>query len=298
MPTQPVVLIADDSATVRALVRLELELAHYAVIEADNGHDAVAMAKANDVSVILLDVQMPGLDGHGALSALKGDARTRDVPVVFLSGSGTSADLVAALQEGAHDYLRKPPEPAELLARVSSAFRMKQLQDQLRDRAAELDSISRTDHLTGLHNRRHAQEHLQSVLAAAKRHHLPLSLLLLDVDHFKQVNDTRGHAGGDDVLFEVAQVLSREVRTEDVVARWGGEEFVVIASHADVEAAQHLAERLRLAVEQSCGVTISIGGASVVGAGDLLPVADRNLYAAKDAGRNRCVVTEVPAQVV
>ena len=290
----PLVLVADDSPTVRAVSCLELESAGYAVLQAENGRHAVELARSHDVDVVLLDVQMPEMTGHEALAALKADPATRDIPVVFLSGSGTGDDVVDALREGAHDYLRKPPVGAELLARVSSAYRVKQLQDQLRERAVELDTLSRTDHLTGLHNRRHAEEHLRVCLAGAKRHGFGVAVLLADVDHFKAVNDSRGHSGGDDVLFEVGQVLSREVRAEDVAARWGGEEFVVVATHTDEAATGQLAERLRTVVESTCGVTISIGAA--VGAGEedaMLSAADRNLYAAKRAGRNRCVVTSL-----
>ena len=289
---QPLVLVADDSDTVRAVSRLELESAGYAVLEAVNGRLAVELAGQHVVDVILLDVQMPEMTGHQALTALKADAATRDIPVVFLSGSGTGEDVVDALREGAHDYLRKPPVPAELLARVASAYRIKQLQDQLRERAVELNTLSRTDHLTGLHNRRHAEEHLRLCLAGAKRHDFGVAVLLADVDHFKSINDSRGHAGGDDVLFEVAQVISREVRAEDVAARWGGEEFVVVATHTDVAATGQLAERLRVTVASTCGVTVSIG--AVVGAGEedaMLSAADQNLYAAKAAGRDRCIVT-------
>ena len=290
--TKPVVLVADDSATIRTFVRIELEGSGYDVLEAGDGHAAVATARDHDVSVVLLDVQMPGQDGHAALAELKSHPSTRDIPVVFLSGSTGDEDLVKALRGGAHDYLRKPPVPAELQARVAAACRVKELQDQLRDRVLELDSISRTDHLTGLHNRRHAEEHLTACEAASRRHGYPLAVLLVDIDNFKRVNDTRGHAAGDDVLFEVAQVLSREVRTEDVVARWGGEEFVVVGLHADVEAAATLAERLRSAVAEHCGVTVSIGGAAAMGEdASLLDTADRNLFAAKDSGRDRCVVS-------
>jgi len=289
---QPIVLVADDSPTVRTLVRYELESGGYQVLEADDGPSALALAERHDVDVILLDVQMPGPDGHAILAQLKARERTRDVPVVFLSGSASADDVVQALREGAHDYLRKPPDPAELQARVGSAYRMKQLQDQLRDRAVELESISRTDHLTGLHNRRHAEEHLRMALTAARRREHPVAVLLVDVDHFKQVNDSRGHSGGDDVLFEVAQALSGVVRGEDVVARWGGEEFFVCAQHSDVEATGVLAERLRSAVAARCGVTVSIGAAITYGEQTaLLETADRNLYAAKAAGRDRCVVS-------
>jgi diguanylate cyclase (GGDEF)-like protein len=290
--TNRIVLIADDSATIRTLVRLELETAGYDVLQAADGHAAVDAARTSDVCVVLLDVQMLGQDGHAALTELKADARTRDIPVVFLSGSTGDDDLVAALRGGAHDYLRKPPVPAELRARVAAACRVKKLQDQLRERVLELDSISRTDHLTGLHNRRHAEEHLAACVAASRRHGYPLAVLLVDIDNFKQVNDTRGHTAGDDVLFEVAQVLSREVRTEDVVARWGGEEFIVVGLHADEDAAMTLAERLRSAVAERCGVTVSIGAAAAVGLDtQLRAAADRNLFAAKEAGRDRCVVS-------
>jgi diguanylate cyclase (GGDEF)-like protein len=289
---KPLVLVADDSPTVRTLVRYELESFGYTVLEADDGPTAIQLALHNAVDVILLDVQMPGPDGHAVLAQLKSHPTTRDVPVVFLSGSGTAEDVVQALREGAHDYLRKPPDPAELQARVAAAHRMKQLQDQLRDRAVELDGISRTDPLTGLDHRRHAEEHLQKSLAAARRRGHPVAVLLLDVDHFKRVNDTLGHSGGDDVLFEVAQALSGVVRAEDVIARWGGEEFFVCAQHSDAGDTGILAERLRAAVATKCGVTISIGAAVTSGEETgLLEAADRNLYAAKEAGRDRCVVS-------
>lgn len=281
----PLVIVADDSETVRALLRMELEAAGYAVIEAEDGQQAVERAAHNDASVILLDVEMPVLDGHQALAALKANPVSRDIPVVFLSGRGAGPDLVQALQEGAHDYLAKPPEPAELLARVGAATRMKELQDELR-------RVSRTDHLTGLANRRHVEEHLRGVLASATRHAIPACVLIADVDNFKRINDTGGHAAGDDVLIQVADALAAAVREEDLVGRWGGEEFIVIAPHTAEGAAATLGERLRSAVEASTPVTISIGGACTpAAAGRLLERADANLYVAKDAGRN-CVVIE------
>jgi diguanylate cyclase (GGDEF)-like protein len=288
---KPLVLVADDSATIRALVRYELESGGYDVVEATDGPAALAVTDQHAVDVVLLDIQMPGPDGHAVLAQLKAREATRDVPVVFLSGNDSADDVVQALREGAHDYLRKPPDPAELQARVASAYRMKQLQDQLRERAVELESISRTDHLTGLYNRRHGEEYLRRALAFARRSGQPVTVLLIDVDHFKQVNDTRGHSGGDDVLFEVAQALSSVVRTEDVIARWGGEEFFVCAHRSDLAAAGVLAERLRAAVAARCDVTVSIGAAVSSGDDtDLLETADRNLYAAKAAGRDRCVL--------
>ncbi|MCU1592065.1 MAG: diguanylate cyclase [Frankiales bacterium] len=288
----PLVLVADDSAAVRAVLRGGLETAGYGVIEARTGQEAIDQAGSNDVSVILLDVEMPVLDGHRTLAALKANPSTRDVPVVFLSDRGAGEDLVQALREGAHDYLRTPPEPAELVARVGAANRMKQLQDELRRRAVELEQVSRTDHLTRLPNRRHVEERLRAVLASALRHGHPAAVLVVDVDHFKSVNDQRGHAAGDQVLVQIASTLAAAVRAEDILGRWGGEEFIVVAAHTTRGAAAVLAERLRSAVETLTPVTVSVGGACTAEVGlRVVDVADANLYAAKTAGRN-CVVVE------
>ena len=289
--SRAVVVVADDSATVRAVVRLELEAAGYDVLEAADGAEAVAQVRAGGVSVVLLDIEMPVLDGHQALAQLKDDPATRDVPVVFLSGRGAGADLVQALRGGAHDYLRKPPEAAELLARVGAAHRVKELQDELRRRADELERVSRTDYLTGLANRRYVEEQLRKALAWSVRHGHPATVLIADVDHFKQINDAHGHAAGDDVLVKVAATLVGAVRAEDTVGRWGGEEFIVVAGQTGPPQAEQLAERLRQAVAEQTQVTVSIGGACSMSGVRLLEVADDNLYAAKAAGRDRAVVT-------
>jgi len=289
-----VVIVADDSPTVRAVVRLQLETAGYRVHEAEDGSPVLELAKMHDPTVILLDIDMPVLDGHQTLAALKADPLTRDVPVVFLSSRAGGDDVAAALHRGADDYLRKPPEPYELLARVAVATRLKLLQDELRARAAELEQLSRTDFLTGLPNRRHTDERLQAALSSSTRHGEPVTVLIIDVDHFKQVNDTYGHAHGDKVLIDVAHRLSAAAREEDIVGRWGGEEFMVVAPHCNADQAQVLAKRLRSDVETHGGVTVSIGGASTTGlGGGILGAADANLYAAKAAGRNQCIITDL-----
>ena len=308
--TGPLVLVADDSATLRLLATSSLESAGYRVREAPDGWAALEEVAAGGVDVVLLDVEMPGLDGHEVLARLKADPATRDVPVVFLTGRSGSEDMVQALRDGAHDDLRKPPDPTELLARVGGAARVKALQDELRARLEDLDRIGRTDVLTGLHNRRHLQEHLESLCSAARRHGLPLTVLLVDVDHFKAVNDRLGHGAGDAALRAVAARLADTVRTEDLVGRWGGEEFLVLAPLTGVPAGRRLAERLRAAVCRSpltwdgtpLTLSVSIGGAISTG-GDgavperLLRLADENLYAAKSGGRDRCVVEALPDAV-
>jgi diguanylate cyclase (GGDEF)-like protein len=297
----PRILIADDSATVRALARWELEAVGFEVTDVRDGQQALDSAFANPPDVVLLDIEMPVLDGYQTIRALKADARTADVPVVFLTGRVGTEDVVRALKLGGHDYLRKPPEAAELLARVGSALRVKQLQDELRARADELDRVSRTDHLTGLHNRRHMEEHLQILKASARRHGYPHAVLVIDVDHFKAVNDQLGHTAGDRVLQEIARRLEASLRTEDVLGRWGGEEFLLLLPHTTAAAAQVLGNRLRGSTSETpidslvgkVTVTLSIGGAAAEEPGDhdLLQLADQQLYAAKDAGRDRVLVT-------
>ena len=300
----PRILLADDSSTVRTIARMELDSAGYAVIEAADGEQALAAAIEHLPDVILLDIEMPVMDGYETVVALKADPRTADIPVVFLTGRTDAADVVRALKLGGHDYVRKPPEPAELLARVRAALRVKSLQDELRSRAVELDAMTRTDHLTTLFNRRHMEESLRAMTAGAVRHGYPIVVLIVDVDHFKTVNDTLGHAAGDEVLVEISGRLRSVKRTEDILGRWGGEEFLLLLPHTTAAQAAFLAERLRSVVsaepiQTSLGqlpVSISIGGAAAESAGhyDLLLTADRELYSAKDAGRNRVHI--VPAE--
>ena len=300
MPDLPAatVLVADDSATVRALVRVELEASGYVVLEAEDGQSALTAAQAQPLDAILLDIEMPVMDGTQTIAALRADPATHDLPVVFLSSRSSGEDVVAALRLGAHDYLRKPLEPGELLARVHAAVEVSRLRAELRRRTEDLDRLSRTDHLTGLFNRRHLDEALHAVLASSRRHSFPVTVLLLDVDGFKGINDRCGHEAGDDVLKELAERLRRTVRVDDLIGRWGGEELIVLATHTDPSGAQILAERLRAAVggasvRTAAGdveVTVSVGGATARRPGSapdqVLRVADEQLYAAKSAGRN------------
>jgi diguanylate cyclase (GGDEF)-like protein len=306
-----VVLLVEDSAAIRALVRRMLVAGGHTVVEAARGADALALCRERQPDVVLLDVEMPEMSGWDVLAAMKADPATSDVPVVFLTGHSDTAAMVDGLRLGAHDYLRKPCEPTELLARVQAAARVKRLQDELRQRNQELDLLSRTDALTGLRNRRHVEEYLARLVSLARRHAEPIAVLVADIDHFKSVNDRHGHDAGDAVLREVAGRMVDSVRLEDMVGRWGGEEFLVVLPNTAAQGAAELAERLRQVVAgEPCRlpdggtlpVTISLGcAASVIdSAAALVKAADEALYEAKESGRDRVVVAasdELPRPV-
>jgi two-component system cell cycle response regulator len=299
--TVATILVADDSLVVRAVVRGGLEGEGYLVIEAEDGPSALAQCRRHLPDVVLLDVEMPGLDGYQVLAELKADAELTNIPVVFLTGRTGMDDIVAGLRGGAHDYLKKPFEPAELLARVGSAVHVKQLQDELWRRNAELNRISRTDSLTGLYNRWHLDDVIARESSTARRHGDQLSIVLFDIDHFKHVNDTFGHPAGDLVLVEFARRMTDELRAGDIAGRWGGEEFLLILPRTDMAGALQVAERVRtataatpvLATADSIPITVSGGCAtgSTASPGELIDLADGRLYQAKTNGRNRIVAT-------
>ena len=291
------ILVADDSMVVRAVLRRQLETDGHTVVEAVNGEEAIDACREYHPDVILLDVEMPVLDGHATLARLKADPQLKDIPVVFLTGRVDTVDVVNGLRLGAHDYLRKPFEANELMARVSAALRTKWLQDELRARNAELDRVSRIDMLTNIYNRRHLDEHLRQVISAARRHDRTVGVLIVDIDHFKDVNDEHGHLAGDAVLREVAARLQQAMRTEDALGRWGGEEFLAVLTDTPPEGVRVMAERLRQVVAAApftlddgsqIRVTVSVGHTNgTEDAEVLVHRADDALYVAKAEGRNR-----------
>jgi two-component system, cell cycle response regulator len=298
------ILFAEDSAVIRAMVRRALEGADYVVLEAANGQVAFDLCQQDRPDVALLDVEMPVLNGPQLLKRLKADHRFSDIPVIFLTGRTSTAEMVEGLRIGAHDYLRKPFEPAELIARVSAAVRVARLQQQLSAQNHELALLSRTDQLTGLSNRRHGEERLRTEIDAARRYQRPLTVLMIDIDHFKLVNDRYGHAGGDTVLRELGHRLRDPLRGADVAARWGGEEFVVLLPNTSVEGGIALAERLLDTMRENpivvddhatSAITVSIGAASSddTPLDEIMRRADEALYRAKRDGRD-CLRLALP----
>ena len=289
------ILVVDDSSTIRRILRRDLEAAGYRVSEAPDGEVGLAVCRAAKPDLVLLDVDMPVLDGMATLERMQADPDLRHLPVLFLTARTSGVEAARGLGLGAHDYLKKPCDQAELLARVGTALRQRAREQSLASRAQELAELSTTDALTGVLNRR-GLEQVLGTLARGRS----LGVLLIDLDHFKRVNDTEGHVVGDAVLAVVAARLRTACGTEATPARWGGEEFLTIAPDADADGLAALAERLRASVGDAplavgglvpLSVTVSIGTSlgTAEDFADLLQEADVALYDAKDRGRNRVV---------
>jgi diguanylate cyclase (GGDEF)-like protein len=294
--SRPHVLLVDDREENRELLAAILEDEGIRVTSAAHGEEGLRLALADPPDTILLDVAMPGIDGFEVCRRLQERPETAFVPVLFVTAQVLDKGSVCkGLAQGAIDYITKPFDPDELAARVRNALRLKEQNDRLR-------LMALTDPLTGLGNRHIINGRLKSSLARWRRRGEPFGLMIVDVDHFKAVNDTYGHEAGDQVLQRLAELFREMARAEDSVGRLGGEEFVILVDHAHRLEAVQAAERLRRRVSHlamplagNVSITVSIG---VVSSDDLhvddteksaLHHADDALYAAKETGRNRVV---------
>ncbi len=241
-------LIVEDSATMRRVMRRFLESTGYVIFEAGDGEEALRLAARERPDVILLDVQIPLLDGFGVLASLQTDPALSEIPVVLVTARSQAEDVADGLHRGAHDYLRKPFQQPELIARVQAAMRTKALRDELHARNAQLELMVSTDLVTGLLNRRATDEQLGSLMSRSRRHATALSVLIVDVDRLHEINSVHGSSVGDAVLEEVAARVSGELREEDILGRWGGDEMLVLAPDTGPEGAVTLAQRIRAAV--------------------------------------------------
>jgi diguanylate cyclase (GGDEF)-like protein len=289
------VLVVDDSrAALDGLCTL-LE-ADCNALFGQNGLEALALATSESPDLIVLDVAMPGMDGYEVLKRLKEESSTRDIPVIFLTAPGPGVSEARALELGAIDFITKPYDPAILKARMQNQLAYKRSLDLAM-------TLSMGDALTGIPNRRRFDAHLSQEWDHGLRSGQPLSMILMDIDHFKRFNDTLGHPAGDACLQRVAEVLKQSMlRSVDFVARYGGEEFACILSVTDVPGALAVAQRIaaRMAAAGivhpdspvAPHVTLSMGVATLVPDRTLTPreltlEADRQLYNAKRLGRNR-----------
>ncbi len=301
------VLLAEDNAVSLRLLEALLRKLEYEVTLAPDGDAAWSVLRQPDGPCLaVLDWEMPGLDGIEICRRVRAQAREPYVYLVLLTAREGRESLLEGLQAGADDFLRKPPDEEELDARLRAGRRIVELQAQLVAAREALREQATHDALTGLLNRRALLDSLERGLARSRRETSPLSVVLLDLDHFKPVNDTHGHNAGDLVLREVAARLRHSLRGADAVGRWGGEEFLAVLPGCDLAYTTQVAERLRadmaaatvaLRGGRTVTVTCSIGCAGTadgaVSVEELIATADAALYRAKENGRNR--VEQAPA---
>jgi two-component system cell cycle response regulator len=289
---KPKVLMIDNARMMHGVVRARLVADGMEFYSAFSGDEGLVTARTVRPDAILLDVEMPTPNGFEVCRRLKEDPEFANTPVIFLTGVSSTEEKIRGLNLGAIDYVTKPFDAAELQARVRAALRNKELLDLLAKKAM-------IDGLTGLYNRGYLNQRLAEELAHARRYNRPMSCVMLDVDHFKAINDTHGHGFGDFVLKEIAGVLQQHCRMEDIPCRYGGEEFAVLARETEARGVMPFAERLRTAIAAtpfsrgaiSVSVTVSLGVSDLAsGADELIEHADRAMYGSKRDGRNRATL--------
>ena len=295
------VLVVDDNERQAQRMAAELAVDHRPVVETDP--EKAQLAARGPVDLMIVNANSKSFDGLRFAAMLRSDEATRNVPILAVIDPDDRAKMVKALEIGVNDLLARPIDPQELAARVRTQIKRKRYTDFLRSNLDYSLELAVTDQLTGLHNRRYMAGQLDALVARATQGGEPVAALLIDIDHFKQINDNYGHDAGDEVLREFALRIASNVRAIDLPCRYGGEEFVVIMPETPIEGAEVVAERIRRHVsgtpfrvtggKESLTVTISIGVAATFGEGDtqeaLLKRADQGVYEAKAAGRNKVV---------
>ncbi len=300
----PKLLVVDDEQAILDLLRRRLEALGCEVSVLAGGSQVLQTVREQLPDLVLLDVMMPDLDGFTVCEALKQDPQTRDIPVLLMTARAEVESRIKGLELGAHDYIPKPFETSELIARVRAALRVKRLQDQLKDANRQLERLATSDALTDLPNRRTFDHEIYMAMERSRRTDQPMSVIIFDIDHFKKINDTHGHQVGDDALRLIARILAGRRRITDPVARYGGEEFVWVLPGAREDDATQVAEWLRRAVGDmtietlhgrlrltvSAGITTYDPAAhGPLSTATVLEAADLALRDAKGAGRDRVV---------
>jgi two-component system cell cycle response regulator len=303
------ILVVDDVPDNVEILDARLSSRGYAIVTAATGEEALDRVKEEPPHLILLDVMMPGLDGHQVARRIKDDETLPFIPIILVTALNEAEDVVQGLESGADDYISKPYNFRELEARVRAMLRIKFLQDELDQKNRELELVNKrlkklsiTDGLTELFNHRHVHQLLHDEFERSARTGEPIAVAMMDLDRFKNINDTYGHPTGDVVLYETARIIKETAREIDMPGRYGGEEFIAILPGTEEESAEHFAERVRQAVEAyvfrdgatEIRMTVSCGVASFPAPGvdepeALLKAADEALYQAKHGGRNQVV---------
>ena len=299
------ILLIDDSRLISQFGKSILTGKGHEVLTADSGEMGLELALRDQPDLILLDVILPGKDGYQVCQHLKATPQSQDIPVIMLTSKAEPADKIKGLELGAVDYVTKPFDAGELIARVNTHLRMKELYEALQEKNRLLQELANLDGLTNLFNHRFFHEHLTREMDRVRRYGGIVSCVIVDIDFFKKVNDTYGHQTGDVILKEVAGILQKGIRDSDLAARYGGEEFALVLVQSDAEVAVLICERIRsqiaampfLSMDSPIHIRASFGIASFPSVGikkekDLIEAADRALYRAKEGGRNRVVLSE------
>jgi diguanylate cyclase (GGDEF)-like protein len=293
------VLIADNAEETKEVLGRILSDEGYECIFVEKGSEVIDRVYIDLPDIIILDIRLSDSSTLEILEKLKSAPSTRDIPAILIASRKSEQKLAKAYELGAYDYISKPYFREEILARIRNIA-------YAYERVKELEKLLDRDYLTGLYNRRFFMDRFLEETAWSVRYKEHLSLMMLDIDHFKKINDTYGHGCGDEILKQIANALLSVLRTEDIVARYGGEEFIILLSNTDNNGAAIAAEKLRLAVQNRdflcehgdihLNVTISIGVTTYDGNVEMPPdrligQADNALYTAKQSGRNRVVVS-------
>ncbi|HLB50282.1 MAG TPA: diguanylate cyclase [Anaerolineales bacterium] len=301
------ILIADDSQTSRGLLKVHLMAKGHEVVEAEDGLAAWEAWRRERFRMVITGWMMPNLAGPDLIQRIRSEPQQGYTYTIIVTALDEKSHVVEGLEAGADDYLSKPFHSEELMARVAIGERILQLEDHLREARQQMEFLAMHDNLTGLLNRRAIQEQAEAELKRAARASSLVSVLLIDLDHFKSVNDCYGHAVGDQALRMFAEILLECIRSYDQAGRWGGEEFLCVLPGTTLNDARVVAERVRVAVADATlplpegsdlKMTVSIGVAGASGASGmivldkLIQAADSAMYRAKDEGRNRICLAE------
>ncbi|MCB0422092.1 MAG: diguanylate cyclase [Bdellovibrionales bacterium] len=293
------ILVVDDDMASRRIVEKALLYEGYQVELAESGTEALSKINAWSPSLVLLDVNMPGLNGLDTLKSLR--SKGEYISTIFVSGNNNTEDVIRGLDAGADDYIGKPFDTLELLARVRSHLRNKDIRDELAQANRKLQELVDIDDLTGLFNMRSLYQKLDYELDRATRYNGSVAVIMMDMDHFKNVNDGHDHLFGSFVLAEVGKIIKSNMRSVDFAARYGGDEFLICLTEIDQSGARAFAERLRKKIENhffdngiyQIQLTASVGFSYAeperiaVDARSLVRYADRALYSSKETGRNQ-----------
>jgi two-component system cell cycle response regulator len=304
------IAVVDDDPAIRRLVRLFLKRSGYDIVEFATGTEAREQLATIPWDLAILDRRLPDMDGVMLAQELKSNPEFKTRFVIMLTGEDEQEDKVQGLDLGADDYVTKPFQYPELLARIRAGKRIVDLQKELLETNKRLERLSITDGLTNLYNHRFFQDELARAFEESARYLRPLSLAIVDLDFFKKVNDSYGHAIGDEVLKAVSKLFQESIRSTDLAARYGGEEFAMMMPETELDDGVKFAEKIRKLVEGTpvvtpagpISVTVSIGVSTaphpkIHAAKELVVAADKALYRAKRNGRNQVQADARPAEV-